>query len=60
MFAFDPAKSQANERRHGMNFARAQGVWDDPDLLRTQARAQGERRYVFRGRLDGRIWAGPR
>ena len=57
VFEFDPAKSRANERKHGISFVRAQGLWDDPDLLRGEARAQGERRYLFLGRLDGRIWA---
>ena len=57
VFEFDPAKSRANEKKHGITFARAQALWDDPDLLRVQAPAKGERRYVFLGRLDGRIWA---
>lgn len=57
VFEFDPGKSRANERKHGISFARAQGMWDDPDLLRIQARAQCERRYIFLGRLGGRIWA---
>ncbi len=57
VFEFDPAKSRANERKHGISFVRAQDLWDDPDLLRVQARAQCERRYVFLGRLDDRVWA---
>jgi uncharacterized protein len=57
VFEFDPAKSRANEKKHGISFAGAQDLCCDPDLLRIQARAQGEPRYIFLGRLDGRIWA---
>lgn len=57
VFEFDPTKSRANEKKHGIRFARAQGLWDDPDLLRIQAPAHGERRGIFLGRLDDRIWA---
>jgi len=56
-FEFDPAKSCANDKKHGIGFARAQGLWDDPDLLRTQAPAQGERRTIFLGQLGNRTWA---
>jgi uncharacterized DUF497 family protein len=32
-FAFDPAKSAANLRKHGIDFLAAQALWRDPSLL---------------------------
>ena len=30
-FEFDPAKSAANLKRHGIDFLGAQALWNDPD-----------------------------
>ena len=57
VFEFDQAKSRANEIQHGIDFRRADEMWDDPYLLRIQARTQGELRFIFIGHLDGAIWA---
>jgi uncharacterized protein len=32
-FEFDPAKSESNRSKHGIDFVEAQGLWDDPMLL---------------------------
>ena len=32
-FEFDPAKSAANLKKHGIDFLGAQALWSDPDRL---------------------------
>lgn len=41
-FRYDPAKATANARKHGVSFADAEGVFEDPD-------ARGERRFLAVG-----------
>ena len=36
-FEYDPAKSQSNKTKHGIDFQAAQAIWDDPDLLEPSA-----------------------
>ena len=56
-FEFDPRKSEANARRHGIGFLEAQGLWADPDLLEIPARTTGEPRFMVIGRLEERHWS---
>jgi uncharacterized DUF497 family protein len=57
-FAFDAAKSAANKLKHGIDFKSAQALWDDPDLLKIPARpTDDEERYVFVGKIGGKIWS---
>ncbi len=51
VFEFDEAKSRANRQKHGIDFAEAQALWLDEDLLRRAARGVGEPRFVFIGRI---------
>ena len=37
-FEYDPAKSAANKVKHGIDFAEAKALWDDPWLLEAPAR----------------------
>ncbi|MFO7768816.1 MAG: BrnT family toxin [bacterium] len=57
-FEFDPAKSLANRKKHGIDFREAIALWDDPDLLEVPARTEGEPRYLVIGRIEGRHWSG--
>ena len=57
LFEFDPAKSEANARKHGIDFLEDQGLWGDLDLLEIAARSSGESRYVAIGRLEERHWS---
>lgn len=46
-FEFDPAKAAANQRKHGVSFADAEGVFEDPLAIhRPDPDAEGEARYV--------------
>lgn len=49
-FQYDPAKAAANVRKHGVWFADAEGVFQDPlALVREDPDAFGERGYVAIG-----------
>ena len=56
-FEFDPAKSDANLRKHGINFLVAQALWRDPALLEIPARTNGESRFLVIALLRGRHWS---
>lgn len=57
-FEFDPAKSLANHRKHGIDFVAVHRLWDDPDLLEVPARSQDEPRFVVIGRIHQKHWSG--
>jgi len=60
-FEWDPAKAEANLRRHGIDFADAVGVFDDPFALTQVDPYPTEERFVtlgrdFLGRLVLVVW----
>ena len=57
-FEFDPAKSAANQEKHGIDFRRAQALWDDTDLIEIPAKTEDELHYLVIGRIDGKHWSG--
>jgi uncharacterized DUF497 family protein len=49
-FEWDPAKSRANLAKHGVDFADAVAVFEDPlALTRPDSEARGEPRFVILG-----------
>ena len=56
-FEFDEAKSQANLLKHGINFADAQVLWDDPNLLEIPAKTEDEPRYLVIGLIGEKCWS---
>ena len=57
MFEFDPGKSAANLAKHGIDFERAQMLWDDERLTGLGVVRYGaEERWLYVGRVDGRCW----
>ena len=50
-FEFDPAKSAANLKKHGVDFIGAQALWSDPDRLEIPARSLDEARTQVIGRI---------
>ena len=59
MFELDPAKSQSNREKHGIDFVAAQNLWLDERLLVVPTR-DGEppdRRWLAIGQIDGRHWS---
>lgn len=55
-FEFDPAKSAANKKKHGIDFVEAQALWDDPDRLEVPARSDLEPRSIVIGSIDETTW----
>ncbi|MGP3699718.1 BrnT family toxin [Rhodobacter sp. NSM] len=55
-FEYDPAKSAANQEKHGIDFNEARALWSDPWLLEVPARTEDEPRFLSIGRIDGRHW----
>ena len=56
-FEFDPAKSNANATKHGIDFLEAQRLWLDPRLLEIEAKTTDEPRYLMIGLIDDKHWS---
>ena len=56
-FEFDPAKSESNRLKHGVDFVEAQSLWNDPMLLEIPAKTEDEPRALVIGRIDEKHWS---
>ena len=56
-FEFDPAKSDSNLKKHGMDFERARLLWTDVDLMVIPARTTDEVRFLAIGIIESRHWS---
>ncbi len=54
---FDPGKSASNLAKHGLDFAAAQEIWDDPMLLEVPAKTEDEPRFLAIGRIGNKHWS---
>ncbi|PPJ45949.1 BrnT family toxin [Rhizobium sp. KAs_5_22] len=57
-FEFDPAKSEANRAKHGIDFVAAQELWYDLFGVDADAAYVLEPRRVLIGRIEGVCWTG--
>lgn len=57
VFEFDPAKSDANRAKHGIDFVAAQALWLDDRLLEVPSRFTPEPRFLVVGRIGRRYWS---
>jgi uncharacterized protein len=55
-FEYDSEKSESNHKKHGLNFAEAQALWDDPSHIIVPARSITEERYALVGKLNESLW----
>jgi uncharacterized DUF497 family protein len=55
-FEYDPAKSETNAAKHGMDFKRAQLLWTDEKRVVVPARSTTENREAIIAQLDGVLW----
>lgn len=55
-FEFDPAKSETNRGKHGIDFEQAKALWRDPRRLRIGAASTAEPRYALVARTLGKVW----
>jgi uncharacterized DUF497 family protein len=55
-FEFDPQKNALNKASHGIDFATAKELWNDPNALIVPSRKVKEIRFARIAELNGRIW----
>lgn len=55
-FAFDPAKSDSNRVKHGIDFGQAQALWDDPNRVFFEARFEDESRFGIIAGWTEKLW----
>lgn len=56
-FEYDPAKSQTNLEKHGIDFEDAQELWQDPYMVEIDARDMDEPRTLAIGAIGGKVWS---
>ena len=56
-FEFDPDKSEANRKKHGIDFVEAQHLWETPTVELNSKNSEESRRLVI-GLIDGIHWTG--
>jgi hypothetical protein len=56
-FEFDPAKSEINLEKHGIDFHKAKALWDDVDALEIPGRTEDEPRFLVIGRINDKHWS---
>jgi len=57
-FEFDPAKSDGNKAKHGIDFYEAQELWEDPDLIEIPVKTSDEPRFLVVGKISENHWSG--
>ncbi len=56
-FEFDPAKSNINNKKHGIDFLEAQALWADPDFIEIPLRTIDEPRFLVIGKISEKHWS---
>lgn len=56
-FEFDGPKSRLNKAKHGIDFAEAQALWNDPELLEIPLLLEDEPRALVVGRIGEKHWS---
>ena len=57
VFEYDPNKSSASKRQHGIDFEDAQKLWADPGAVEIPARTSNEARWLLVGKINGKHWS---
>jgi uncharacterized protein len=55
-FEFDPAKSEANREKHGIDFTQSQELWKDECALEVKARSETEERFALIAQWNEKLW----
>ncbi len=56
-FEYDPHKSDLNRAKHGIDFDKAQALWDDEAYLEIPAKNLDEPRFLVIGKIEGKHWS---
>ena len=54
---FDPAKSDNNKKKHGIDFYEAQALWNDSDFIEIPLKTIDEPRFLVIGRISEKHWS---
>ena len=57
MFEFDKSKSEANRKKHGIDFEAARALWEDPNGVAIPARWVEEPRFLLVAKLEEHLWS---
>ena len=57
MFEFDPAKSEANLTKHGIDFEAAQALWQEAVFAEGPTNSSGEERWMRVAMAAEKLWA---
>ena len=56
-FDWDPQKSSANKKKHGIDFEEAQKIWESKVRVEAEALTiEGEVRKATIGKIDNHLW----
>lgn len=55
-FEYNPAKSDANLQKHGIDFETAQYLWRDSNAVQIQAKSETEERYALIASINKITW----
>ena len=55
-FEYDPAKSEMNKGKHGIDFENAKALWADPRGIEAPSRHEGEPRFVRIAKIESKLW----
>ena len=53
-FDFDKNKSDINKHKHGIDFYKAQKLWDDADFIEIPVKTSDEPRSLIMGKISGK------
>ena len=56
-FEFDPVKSRINNKKHRIDFIKAQQLWEDKDRIVIPVNMVDEPRYMVIGKIDRKHWS---
>ena len=56
-FEYDPIKSNANFKKHGIDFEQAKYLWADVNRINIPARSTTELRYALIAIYKNKIWS---
>ncbi len=57
-FEFDSNKSRANKKKHGIDFIKAQQLWEDSNLIEIPIKTSDEPRFLVVGHIGEKLWSG--
>jgi uncharacterized DUF497 family protein len=56
-FEYDPKKSRSNRDKHGIDFEKAQAIWDDVNYLEVPAKTVDEPRWLAIGKIGDKCFS---